>query len=112
VLTPAQVYFPVSGPGKPKAGAGDLNTPDMVNNHGLSRKHIFASIKASLERMQLDYVDVLQCHRFDYDTPIEETMHALHDVVQAGLARYIGMSSCFAYQFQQMQSESARVISV
>ncbi|KEP50263.1 putative aryl alcohol dehydrogenase [Rhizoctonia solani 123E] len=75
-----------------------------VNQYGLSRKHIFESIKHSLEHLQLDYVDVLQCHRFDYDTPIAETMHALHDVVKAGYARYIGMSSCFAYQFQAMQN--------
>ncbi|KAJ2916904.1 hypothetical protein MD484_g3516, partial [Candolleomyces efflorescens] len=75
-----------------------------VNQHGLSRKHIFDSVKLSLERLQLDYIDVLQCHRFDYDTPIEETMQALHDVVQAGYVRYIGMSSCHAYQFNQMQN--------
>ena len=75
-----------------------------VNQHGLSRKHIFDSIKASLKRMDLEYVDVFQCHRFDYNTPIEETMDALHDVVKAGLARYIGMSSCHAYQFHQMQN--------
>lgn len=55
-------------------------------------------MKASLERLQLDYVDVLQCHRFDENTPIEETMHALDDVVKAGLVRYIGMSSCWAWQ--------------
>lgn len=67
-------------------------------------QHIFDSIKHSLERLQLDYVDVLQCHRFDYDTPIAETMQALHDVVKAGYARYIGMSSCHAYQFQAMQN--------
>ncbi|CAE6379623.1 unnamed protein product [Rhizoctonia solani] len=75
-----------------------------VNQSGLSRKHIFEAVKHSLERLQLDYVDVLQCHRFDYDTPIEETMQALHDVVQAGYARYIGMSSCHAYQFHAMQN--------
>ncbi|KAF8232491.1 aryl-alcohol dehydrogenase [Tricholoma matsutake] len=69
-----------------------------VNQHGLSRKHIFEAVKASLERLQLDYVDVLQCHRFDPDTPISETMQALHDVVQAGYVRYIGMSSCWAWQ--------------
>jgi aryl-alcohol dehydrogenase-like predicted oxidoreductase len=76
-----------------------------INHYGLSRKHIFTSIKESLQRLDLEYVDVLQCHRFDPDTPIEETMKALHDVVQAGYARYIGMSSCYAYQFQAMQSE-------
>ena len=72
--------------------------------NGLPQR-IFASVQASLERLQLDYIDVLQCHRFDYDTPIEETMQALHDLVQAGLVRYIGMSSCWAWQFQLMQSE-------
>ncbi|KAG1885006.1 aryl-alcohol dehydrogenase [Suillus subluteus] len=75
-----------------------------VNQRGLSRKHIFASIKKSLERLQLDYVDVLSCNRFDTETSIEETMQALHDVVQAGYVRYIGMSSCWAYQFQAMQN--------
>ncbi|KXN85848.1 Versiconal hemiacetal acetate reductase [Leucoagaricus sp. SymC.cos] len=75
-----------------------------VNQHGLSRKHIFDSVKASLQRLQLDYVDVLQCHRFDKETPIEETMQALHDVVQAGYVRYIGMSSCYAWQFHAMQN--------
>ncbi|KAI0328025.1 oxidoreductase [Cubamyces sp. BRFM 1775] len=76
----------------------------IINQHGLNRKHIFDSVKASLKRLQLDYIDVLQCHRFDYTTPIEETMQALHDVVQAGYVRYIGMSSCYAYQFHQMQN--------
>ncbi|TEB34801.1 aryl-alcohol dehydrogenase [Coprinellus micaceus] len=75
-----------------------------ANQYGLSRKHIFESVKHSLERLQLDYIDVLQCHRFDPNTPIEETMQALHDVVQAGYVRYIGMSSCFAYQFHAMQN--------
>ncbi|TFK70255.1 aryl-alcohol dehydrogenase [Pluteus cervinus] len=75
-----------------------------VNQHGLSRKHIFGAVKASLERLQLDYIDLLQCHRFDKDTPIEETMQALHDVVKAGYVRYIGMSSCWAWQFQAMQN--------
>ncbi|KAI0806631.1 aryl-alcohol dehydrogenase [Fomes fomentarius] len=76
----------------------------IINQHGLNRKHIFDSVKASLKRLQLEYIDVLQCHRFDYSTPIEETMQALHDVVKAGYVRYIGMSSCYAYQFHQMQN--------
>ncbi|KAI0355225.1 aryl-alcohol dehydrogenase [Trametes cingulata] len=76
----------------------------LVNQYGQSRKHIFASVKASLKRLQLDYIDLLQCHRFDYNTPIEETMQALHDVVKAGYVRYIGMSSCWAYQFHAMQN--------
>jgi len=82
----------------------DVKAPSgWTNMHGLSRKRIFASVKDSLERLQLDYMDVLQCHRFDKDTPIAETMQALHDVVQSGLVRYIGMSSCWAWQFQIMQ---------
>ncbi|KAH9911937.1 aryl-alcohol dehydrogenase [Fomitopsis serialis] len=76
----------------------------IINQHGLNRKHIFDSVKKSLERLQVEYIDVLQCHRFDYDTPIEETMQALHDIVQAGYVRYIGMSSCYAYQFHAMQN--------
>ncbi|KAI0082016.1 aryl-alcohol dehydrogenase [Panus rudis PR-1116 ss-1] len=76
----------------------------IINQKGLNRKHIFDSVKHSLERLQLDYIDVLQCHRFDKTTPIEETMQALHDVVKAGYVRYIGMSSCYAYQFHQMQN--------
>ncbi|CCM05335.1 uncharacterized protein FIBRA_07549 [Fibroporia radiculosa] len=76
----------------------------IINQKGLNRKYIFDSVKKSLERLQLDYVDLLQCHRFDYDTPIEETMQALHDVVKAGYVRYIGMSSCYAYQFHAMQN--------
>ena len=68
-------------------------------------KRIFASVQDSLKRLQLEYIDVLQLHRFDPDTPIEETMQALHDVVQAGWVRYVGMSSCWAWQFQLMQSE-------
>lgn len=75
-----------------------------VNQGGLSRKHIFDAVKASLERLQLDYIDVLQCHRADPITPIAETMKALHDVVQAGYVRYIGMGSCWAYQFHAMQN--------
>lgn len=62
-------------------------------------------MRGSLDRLGLDYIDLLQCHRFDYETPIEETMQALHDVVQAGWVRYIGMSSCWAWQFQLMQRE-------
>jgi len=75
-----------------------------VNQGGLSRKHIFDSIRKSLDRLQLDYVDVLQVHRVDPQTPIEETMEALNDVVKAGHARYIGMSSCWAWQFHKMQA--------
>jgi aryl-alcohol dehydrogenase-like predicted oxidoreductase len=70
-----------------------------VNGRGLSRKAIFAEIDASLTRLGMDYVDLYQIHRFDAETPIEETLEALHDVVRAGKARYIGASSMFAWQF-------------
>jgi 1-deoxyxylulose-5-phosphate synthase len=74
------------------------------NGRGLSRKHILASIDASLKRLELDYVDLYQIHRWDRLTPIEETMEALHDVVKAGKARYIGASSMYAWQFAKAQS--------
>jgi 1-deoxyxylulose-5-phosphate synthase len=76
---------------------------DKPNDLGLSRKHIFDSIDASLRRLQMDHVDLYQIHRWDYETPIEETMEALHDVVKAGKARYIGASSMFAWQFTKAQ---------
>ena len=76
---------------------------DDVNDGGLSRKHIMDSINASLKRLQMDYVDLYQIHRWNYNTPIEETMEALHDVVKAGKARYIGASSMFAWQFSKAQ---------
>jgi len=69
------------------------------NDRGLSRKHILSSIDASLTRLGTDYVDLYQTHRWDYDTPIEETLDALNDVVRAGKARYIGASSMYAWQF-------------
>jgi len=86
------------------AWIADPDASGYVNQHGLSRKHIFESVQHSLERLQLDYIDVLQCHRFDPETPIAETMQALHDVVKAGYVRYIGMSSCWAWQFHAMQN--------
>ena len=78
------------------------------NGRGLGRKHVLASIDASLERLQLDYVDLYQIHRWDDATPIEETMEALHDVVRAGKARYIGASSMYAWQFAKAQSVAER----
>ena len=73
------------------------------NGGGLSRKHILSGIDASLRRLGMDYVDLYQIHRWDRRTPIEETMGALHDVVRAGKARYIGASSMFAWQFAKAQ---------
>ena len=76
---------------------------DGPNDRGLSRKHILASIDASLRRLGTDHVDLYQIHRWDPHTPIEETMEALHDVVRAGKARYIGASSMYAWQFAKAQ---------
>jgi 1-deoxyxylulose-5-phosphate synthase len=73
------------------------------NGGGLSRKHVLASIDASLERLGIDYVDLYQIHRWDGLTPIEETMDVLHDVVKAGKARYLGASSMYAWQFAKAQ---------
>jgi 1-deoxyxylulose-5-phosphate synthase len=73
------------------------------NGGGLSRKHILSGIDASLTRLGLDYVDLYQIHRWDPRTPIEETMGALHEVVQAGKARYLGASSMFSWQFAKAQ---------
>jgi aryl-alcohol dehydrogenase-like predicted oxidoreductase len=83
-----KVYFPM--------GRG-------ANDQGLSRKHIHAAVDASLQRLGTDYVDLYQIHRWDDETPIEETMEALHDVVKAGKARYIGASSMWAWQFSKAQ---------
>ena len=71
---------------------------DDVNDRGLSRKHILSAIDASLKRLGTDYVDLYQIHRWDFDTPIEETLEALHDVVKAGKARYIGASTMMSWQ--------------
>ncbi len=71
------------------------------NHGGLSRKHILSQIDQSLQRLGMDYVDLYIIHRWDYNTPIEETMGALHDVVRAGKVRYIGASAMYAWQFQK-----------
>ncbi len=84
IVLATKVFFPLS---------------DGPNSGGLSRKAIFSSIDASLRRLGTDHVDLYQIHRWDYGTPIEVTMEALHDVVKAGKARYIGASSMFAWQF-------------
>jgi aryl-alcohol dehydrogenase-like predicted oxidoreductase len=88
-----KVYFPMT-PGP--------------NGRGLSRKHILSAIDASLQRLELDYVDLYQIHRWDSETPIEETMEALHDVVRSGKARYIGASSMYAWQFAKAQRVAER----
>jgi 1-deoxyxylulose-5-phosphate synthase len=81
---------------------------DDPNDRGLSRKHIMDSIERSLKRLETDYVDLYQIHRYDSETPIEETMEALHDVIKAGKARYIGASSMYAWQFAKAQHAADR----
>jgi len=76
---------------------------DYVNRGGLSRGAIFKAVNASLERLGTDYLDLLQIHRYDPFTPIEETMEALHDLVKSGKVHYIGASSMWTYQLAQMQ---------
>jgi 1-deoxyxylulose-5-phosphate synthase len=82
---------------------------DDPNDKGLSRKHIFQSIDNSLRRLGMDYVDLYQIHRFDYETPIEETLIALNDLIKAGKVRYIGASAMFAWQFMNMLATSDRL---
>jgi len=89
VVIATKVFFPM-GPGQ--------------NDKGLSRKHIFASIDASLARLRTTYVDLYQIHRWDPETPIQETMEALNDLVRSGKVRYIGASSMWAWQFAKAQA--------
>lgn len=79
------------------------NSKDYVNQRGLSRAAIFNQVEGSLQRFDTPYIDLLQIHRFDQETPIEETMKALHDLVQSGKVRYLGASSMWATQFARMQ---------
>jgi 1-deoxyxylulose-5-phosphate synthase len=88
VVIATKVFYPI-----------DENDP---NGRGLSRKHIFDAIDGSLRRLGMDYVDLYQIHRYDSHTPVEETLEALHDVVKAGKARYIGASSMYAWQLADM----------
>ena len=83
-------------------------TVDYVNQRGLSRQGIFNAVDASLRRLDTPYIDLLQIHRFDKTTPVEETMEALHDLVKSGKVRYIGASSMWAYQFATMQFTAER----
>jgi len=85
--------------------ATKVNFPmgDGPNRQGLSRKHIFDACDASLKRLNMDYIDLYQIHRFDKETPIEETMEALNDLVRSGKVRYIGASSMYAWQFAKAQ---------
>ena len=80
-----------------------LRMGDGPNKVGLSRKHIIQSCEASLKRLGVEKIDLYQIHRWDYDTPVEETLEALHDVVKAGKVLYLGASSMFAWQFTELQ---------
>jgi aryl-alcohol dehydrogenase-like predicted oxidoreductase len=88
IVIATKVYFPFS---------------DRPNRGGLGRKHILDGVRDSLRRLGTDYIDLYQIHRWDYETPIEETMEALHDAVKAGYVRYIGASSMYAHQFARAQ---------
>ncbi|KAJ7476042.1 aryl-alcohol dehydrogenase [Mycena latifolia] len=108
-----KVFYAVSrDPAETSWTVPDLDAAGYVNQYGLSRKHIFDSVQHSLRRLQVDYIDLLQCHRFNPDTPIEETMQALHDVVKAGYVRYIGMSSCYAWQYYAIANNLTPFISM
>ncbi|HET8746278.1 MAG TPA: aldo/keto reductase [Ramlibacter sp.] len=102
VVIATKVFYPVDLEFKGGAALG-AKPPRRPNMDGLSRKRIFHAVDESLQRLATDYIDLYQIHRFDYDTPIEETMEALHEVVKAGKARYIGASSMYAWQFAKMQ---------
>ncbi|HEY4145820.1 aldo/keto reductase [Pinirhizobacter sp.] len=93
VVVATKVFYPM-GPGP--------------NQRGLSRKHLLDAIDASLERLGMDYVDLYQVHRWDDETPIEETLETLNDIVRSGKARYIGASSMYAWQFQKALMTSDR----
>ncbi len=87
VVIATKVYFPMG---------------ESPNQRGLSRVHIMRSVDASLRRLGTDYIDLYQTHRYDPDTPIEETLQAFHDLVRSGKVRYIGASSMYAWQFARM----------
>ena len=100
VVLATKLFFPVD---MAFQGGFDNSAPQPPNTSGLSRKRIFAAVEASLKRLGTDYIDLYQIHRWDYRTPIEETMRALHDLVQSGKVRYIGASSMWAWQFAKAQ---------
>ena len=97
-----KLFYPVDLDFKGGAALG-VKPPQRPNQSGLSRKRIFHAVDESLRRLGTDYIDLYQIHRFDYETPMEETMEALHDVVKAGKVRYLGASSMYAWQFAKMQ---------
>lgn len=103
VVIATKLYYPVdlAFKGGNSAAGAPVRRP---NQSGLSRKRIFAAVDASLKRLGTDHIDLYQIHRFDPDTPVEETMQALHDVVKSGRVRYLGASSMWAWQFARCSS--------
>ncbi len=100
VVIATKVFFPVD---MNFTGGFDNSNPQPPNTCGLSRKRIFNAVEASLKRLNTDYIDLYQIHRWDYKTPIEETMETLHDLVKSGKVRYIGASSMWAWQLAKAQ---------
>ncbi len=98
IVIATKIFFP----------PGAIDSGSKPNGQGLSRKAVMTEIDKSLQRLQTDYIDLYQIHRWDYSTPIEETMEVLHDVVKAGKARYIGASSMYAWQFAKAQEIARR----
>ncbi|KAK9759673.1 hypothetical protein K7432_017069, partial [Basidiobolus ranarum] len=108
VVIATKCFFPVSDDVSFQTLAQGKDDVKLLNKRGLSRKHIFDAVKASLKRLDVEYIDLYQIHRWDYDTPIEETMKALHDLVQLGLVRYIGASSMYTWQFAKANAIAER----
>ncbi|KAI9179692.1 hypothetical protein H9P43_005038 [Blastocladiella emersonii ATCC 22665] len=108
IVIATKVFFQVGDTPTDQPALASLPAYAMANKRGLSRKYIFEAVEASLARLGTDYIDLYQIHRWDYNTPIEETMGALHDLVKAGKVRYIGASSMYAWQFAKAQAVAER----
>ncbi|KAJ5883421.1 uncharacterized protein N7473_010307 [Penicillium subrubescens] len=103
VVIMTKMYYPVLEDNPDARPSPAVNDGPLVNQMGLSRKHIFDAVEGSLRRLNTDYIDVLQLHRFDSETPSEEIMRALHDLVQMGKVRYLGASSMHCWEFARLQ---------
>ncbi|KAJ3128006.1 hypothetical protein HK098_005342 [Nowakowskiella sp. JEL0407] len=104
VVIATKVFFPLSDDVSQGIFRQDAPSPKLINQGGLSRKHILEAVEKSLERLGTSYIDLYQIHRFDPNTPVEETMEALNDLVRWGKVRYIGASSMYAWQFAKMNA--------
>ncbi|GAB1217623.1 hypothetical protein ATERTT37_006862 [Aspergillus terreus] len=103
VVIMTKLYYPVLDAEDPRRPSPAVNTGELVNQMGLSRKHIFEAVDASLRRLKTTYIDVLQLHRLDPDAEPEEIMRALHDLVQMGKVHYLGASSMYCWQLARLQ---------